>query len=672
MSTFNINNFGSLTLKSGIRLKFEDFDRDNNGIISEDEYNAVLNDMKLDKVELSLIDTSSDKNISKKEFTIWEQKILMQQAVNELAVDISKDFAGQSKHVSEVFSRLYEQINVFAKNYNSTPEKMAQCFISKLPQYYESIKNSILESNSNSVKSKVIELVLNSENIPNEYQEQFKSILEVAAENFIKSYTGTNLNLDLEYYLKEYLNTSDSEKMQNAVKTFSSKSQIVTDLKELKVLAEAFLSEALEKGVVIKLGGTQIRTSAAIKSALLLFNESEALKAALDNAIAALSTESLKKQIIENEKLKAIQEEEKKFTDINGEEYKINLSSLDLTVISGYIDDTKIHERGKGWDGSKDKAYSKGVEILNTESLKTQMKSQIEEMLKAKGVPFSKIANVFENVYNNSVVETLNTDGMITGRGARGLSSKGHAYISTQQCVNTFLDNFNKNIANAINDMNAFDYDFDTIDMDLTKLNTGISTVNNDDIVNSYKTGQPLVTKKHGADYYVNIAEQIIQNLREQLLNKAKNMCAKNGVKFDQGVFDTLFKNIKTQVVDASVAGCNKKGDKVGAAASAATGVATGTAVTLGLATEAIGAVTSSAWTCSAAWAAVGTFTIPVLGWALGGALLAGGLIASIIYATKDRSVSVLNTRGLIDGFNQAFSETYSNWINEEKTKTSA
>lgn len=36
------------------------------------------------------------------------------------------------------------------------------------------------------------------------------------------------------------------------------------------------------------------------------------------------------------------------------------------------------------------------------------MKAQIESMLEAKGIPFEKIETVFENIYNQSVADTLN------------------------------------------------------------------------------------------------------------------------------------------------------------------------------------------------------------------------------------------------------------------------
>lgn len=106
---------------------------------------------------------------------------------------------------------------------------------------------------------------------------------------------------------------------------------------------------------------------------------------------------------------------------------------IDYSSIDGYFNNGEIYERGKGWGGSRDKAYAKGQEVLNNSNLKSQMKAQIESMLEAKGIPFEKIETVFENIYNQSVQDTLNAEGMITGRGARGLSKKGKAYINIKK-----------------------------------------------------------------------------------------------------------------------------------------------------------------------------------------------------------------------------------------------
>ena len=75
-------------------------------------------------------------------------------------------------------------------------------------------------------------------------------------------------------------------------------------------------------------------------------------------------------------------------------EIKIDSNEINYSSINGY-GTGEIYERGKGWGGSRDKAYAKGQEVLNYSNLKSQMKAQIESMLEAKGIPFEKIETVF-------------------------------------------------------------------------------------------------------------------------------------------------------------------------------------------------------------------------------------------------------------------------------------
>ena len=197
MSGFNgINQLGSLTTQSGQRLTFKDFDKDGDGKITQEEYDTVMNEMKLDSVELSSVDKNGDKEISEDEFAQWEQKTQMQTAVNDMAGTISKDFAGKTQYLAEVTTALKEYIEEFAASYTKRIAKE----------------------------------------------------LEAEADKFIKGYNG------------------------------------------------------------------------------------------------------------------------------------------------------EIYERGKGWGGSRDKAYAKGEELLTNESLKSQMKAQLQSMLEEKGISFDKIANIFENV----------------------------------------------------------------------------------------------------------------------------------------------------------------------------------------------------------------------------------------------------------------------------------
>ena len=48
MSGFNgINQFGSLTTQNGVRLNFKDFDKDNDGKITQQEFESVLKRTKI-------------------------------------------------------------------------------------------------------------------------------------------------------------------------------------------------------------------------------------------------------------------------------------------------------------------------------------------------------------------------------------------------------------------------------------------------------------------------------------------------------------------------------------------------------------------------------------------------------------------------------------------------
>ena len=76
MSGFSgINQFGSLTTQSGQRLTFKDFDKDGDGTITQDEYDTVMKEMKLDAVELSGVDKNGDKVVSEDEFAEWNKKL---------------------------------------------------------------------------------------------------------------------------------------------------------------------------------------------------------------------------------------------------------------------------------------------------------------------------------------------------------------------------------------------------------------------------------------------------------------------------------------------------------------------------------------------------------------------------------------------------------------------
>lgn len=691
MSGFcGINTFGNLTL-NGRKLTFENFDRDNNGVISKSEYDTVVKEMKLERVDLSVVDKNNDKSISKEEFALWGQKIQMQDSVNALAATISKDFAGKTQYLSEITNALKDLIEEYASEYKGDVSKMAEKFESVLPAKYQALKTSILENDSSGIKSKVLDEIYTE--LTTQAKGKNDAISEAAAlriikeldseaDRFIKTYKGKYLEIELNAHLKDFMNTSDAEKLKGAAEQFmtnvnSFRADVSENdkFKQTKEYAKEFLTEALNAGVTVNLDGTMIRTTNAITSALVKFTDSESLKAAIENVIANLDTQTLKERITAEEELKAIAADNKKFTDIKGLEYAINPTSLNYNRIEGYSNDGSVSKKAKqSTEELKNDVKQQMTDIIN-KGLKEQMKQQIQTMLQAKGVPFERVEQVFENVFNSSLVETLNFDDMISTKHKTWFKD-GKAEINVKQCVDRFITTFNTNIATAIDKMNASDKDFDTVDLDLTHLKA--STVNNDDIVKSYQTGIPLVTKGEGADYYVKVAEQIIDGLKAQMMTKAKAMCTANGVKFDESVFNTLFSNAKGTAVDAAVVGCDKKGRNwAGTGASVAGGAIAGvgalavattatTAVTyISLGTVVLGGISSEVM----APLLVTAFTTGPVGWVVGGALLAGAIVAGILAFKGDKSQSVLDTRSLIDGFSETFAQNFSQWVDEEKVK---
>lgn len=138
------------------------------------------------------------------------------------------------------------------------------------------------------------------------------------------------------------------------------------------------------------------------------------------------------------------------YLDSNGKaidsDGSINRNAIDCSVIEGYgvgLNNAEtLHERGKGWSGSKAKMEEKATEMLNGNKFKSQIEAQYKTLVSSTGGTYDEKA--FESFYQKAINQTLQTDGMITGRGARGLSKKGHAYCNVYNLVSTFLRNFDE------------------------------------------------------------------------------------------------------------------------------------------------------------------------------------------------------------------------------------
>lgn len=701
MSGFSgINQFGSLTTQNGTRIDYkyllEKYDADGNGEISKDEFNTAIKEEKLDKVELSKVNTNGDDTIDENEMGVYEQKYKMQEAVNAMSAQITKDFSGSAKsqYIAQVTLELTNYITEYANNYQGDVSGMAEAFTKELPTKYAEIKKNALANEPSSFKSQVLDDIVNNlqvagntkaegaETISDTALNKIAKSLETEANKYIKANPKCSES-ELKAHLETYMNQTDVEKMKSAADTFKANAASFgtyidgDELTQLKEYAKEFLTEAVNNGVTVKLGSRNIATTNAITTALKGYSDGATLKADMETAISGLSTVSKKETIIAQDKTEQAEAAEKKFTNIKGSAYQINAGLIDYSKIdSRYFNGGEIYQRGKGWSGSKDKAYNEGYGILTSDNMKSQYKAQIESMLKEQGISFDKIATVFENVYNQSAQDVLNSDGMITGRGARGLSSKGKAHINVKTMLDNFATTFNTNIAKAIDEMNASNKDFDTIDIDYSQAgkdengNAIKDETTGADLSALYASGKTITTKKHGADYYVSIAEKMVDRMKSQMLTKAKAMCSANGVEFDESAFQSMFNNAKSIAVNAAVTGVTSSGKSFGGVATSTGGAAvTGAAAMAGVgyvgATAA--GVTLGATTFAGAAAEVAAFATGPVGWAVGGVVALGAALGLI--GSGHHSESTLNTKTLLDTFAENFKQNYSTWVETEANK---
>jgi ribosomal protein S20 len=327
------------------------------------------------------------------------------------------------------------------------------------------------------------------------------------------------------------------------------------ELEDLKNLAQTLLSAALDKGITVKLGGKTIKNEAGITSALKNYTDGDDLKDAVQNFINSLSTDDIISQISKTEESNAAAASYNNFTKITGSEYKIDASLIDYSSISGYFDGGEISANNRCRSFAVEIAENEGRETLNNESLKSQMKNQIKSMLEAKGVDFSQIETVFENVYSDTINATLSQDGMhSTNREGYGPWRKYNVTIDIKTLVDTFITNFNTNIAKAIDEMNASDKDMDLQDIDYSVLGEEDVNGNTENLEDKYKTGDNLTSSwSKDSSTYDSVAEKSIEKLKPQMLAKARAMCTANGVEFDESTFATMFNNAKGIAVAAGL-----------------------------------------------------------------------------------------------------------------------
>lgn len=560
MSIDGLNVFGSLTV-NGKKLSLEEFDINNDQVISKEEFNLLLNKVEVDTIEFSTIDTNNDGKITEEEFADFEKKSQIQEELNTLQATIAKDFTGaNAKYASDCMAKLRDFAKEFVNNYTGEGDIVAD-FKAALPAKYEEIKNDVLantpeakakkaEEEKQGVKSKVLDELF--ESIKNEvaaaHPELADSItnaivkkLEVEANAFLKTYTGDNLEADLKAHLESYMDDTSADKLKDEVESFKATVDAVggfideKDLEVLKSAAKELLVQAAQKGFTFELNGIKLSTEARIDNALKGFTDGQALIDAVESLLSSLSTESLKDAII-NEKVAEKEEAEAKaFAELKGEDVQIETEGkINFNNISGYYDNTKVECKGKH---CIDDAKRTAVSFLEN-NLKAQFKAQVKADLIAKGVPADKLDQVFENIFTQSAWETA--DACVARTNKRWLNKNKKAGFNTKDLVDKFIEIFNQNMAATIGEMNK-----SNTDMDLQDVDWGHVADENSEIAKAIESGETLEIKGEGSAYYVEMATEMINKLKSTMMSKAMAMCKANGIEFNKDAFDNIFDNAK-------------------------------------------------------------------------------------------------------------------------------
>ena len=319
--------FGMLTA-SARGISFKELDVNQDGTVTKEEAASVLKQKNLDILDLSSMDKDADQKVTEQEYILWDQEQRMSDILTRVKNTIARDFIGRSQDdIMEVISRLDDYMKTFIADYTASGgdvTKMAASFEKSLPSKYEEIKNDIKNNNTDAIKDRVvndvIEFVINdSKSVDSSYRQLldkhtndftdnskrlFKDVLSSEADEFIQGYKGNNLEADLTSHLKIFLQQSDKSKLADAIQIWErGKDELANLPKEIALMetkskAKAFLQRALKEGVTtIKLGDVQVRNELEIMAALAQYKDYMDLISALNNAIGQLSTITRQEQL---------------------------------------------------------------------------------------------------------------------------------------------------------------------------------------------------------------------------------------------------------------------------------------------------------------------------------------------------------------------------------------
>jgi len=669
--------FGNLTGVS--KFKLREADTDNNGEVSRLEYDVYMQGKGDDVVDFKSVDINNDGVITESELKTVQQRQELQEILNGYAEKISKDFTGGYASAQQ---NVVKGLKEFLLDYVKTADKIdASDFKSKLAAKYEELKKENIENVPKQIKNNVLDRLFDiiktnamgmgkTEAEAEAVAKALVATLETVADEYLKKFDGDNLEEGLFEKLSNIVFTSEHGKMEEAIATYSAVQSSLGSYSEkealsiLKTAAKSLLMSAVEQGIYVKIAGKLIATEAAVNEVLLMFQDAQALSNAINSAIQSLSNSSKFQEALKTADGQQYLDDSSSIKNLQGSSLKVNPDELDLSGISGYSNNDEVEFKDGNWFLSNStRAGAAGKceeEIKDTidKHLKEQLIAKLKQQLQSYGIPFEKVESIFDNAYNGAIAEAC--DVCISTK-HKTWFTRAKAWYNVRDVIDKFLELYNTKIESAITEMNASDTDFDTVDLNMKGIG---KDDNGDDITvetgadsemslqKAYEAGVTLRMDNRGADYYKDCAIQMLKNLRNQMLVKAKAMCLANNVEFDESVFNNMYNTQADIAVNDAIKG---RGRKVNGWLTAAQLINLNPATTTA---SLLNTQTDRGWIS-------GFTTYTNVHTAIFSPNYGTGLILGKIFTRN--SYCEFNPRDMVNNFTNTFKEKYTNWVEEQK-----
>ena len=326
--------FGMLTA-SARGVSYKELDVNHDGVVTQEEAASVFQQKSLDVLDLSTMDKDADQKVTEREYILWDQEQRMSDIMTRIKDGISRDFIGRNQDdMKDAIEQLDSYLKEFISEYSASGKdlnKMAQAFAKELPTKYDEIKNDIINNNTDAIRDRVVDSVIefvekDAKTVNSDYKQLmdkktgeltdnskrlFKGELETEADKFIKDYKGSNLEADLTEHLKLFLQQSDKSKLADAIQIWERGKEELANLPkeialmEAKSKAKAFLLKAIKEGVTtIKLGDVMVRNELEVMAALAQYKDYTELVHDLNKSIGQLSTITRQQELEQQAALK--------------------------------------------------------------------------------------------------------------------------------------------------------------------------------------------------------------------------------------------------------------------------------------------------------------------------------------------------------------------------------